>query len=139
VSKVTRRALPDDLAEEGRFRSCRLTFAETLTVPDRDSPWEKELGFEDDEEAADRYQEVVVSGTDSGEGLGHRILGYPRPLQNDPLGRKTMRHLLTIDSDDGPRGPGWMWGDSGLLYFTISEENLRVWRFDRGRCEMQCC
>ncbi|MBA4063379.1 MAG: hypothetical protein C0501_06635 [Isosphaera sp.] len=47
-----------------------------------------------------------------------------------------MRHLLTLDSDDGP---GWMWSDAGLLYFTIREEDLRAGRFDRVRFDMQCC
>lgn len=51
------------------------------------------------------------------------------------LGKKTVRHLLTIDSDDNP---GWMWGDVGLLYFTIAGKDLKARRFDRVRCEMQC-
>lgn len=120
---------------ENAFKPCRLTFTETLTVPDRDSPWLKDLGFKNDEEAEERYQETIVSGVNSVGGLGHRILGYPCPLQNDPLGRKTMRHLLTIDSDDKP---GWMWGDGGLVYFTISEANLKAHRVNRVRFEMQC-
>jgi uncharacterized protein (TIGR02996 family) len=123
-------------APETQFKPCRLTFTETLTVPERDSPWEKDLGFGDDEGAEVRYREGVIAGMDSAGGLGHRLLGYPCVLQNDVLARKTNRHLLTIDSDDKP---GWMWGDAGLLYFTISNQNLKARRFDRVRFEMQCC
>src|SRR5262249_34882351 len=60
VSKLVRRELPEELAETGRYRSCRLTFAETLTLPDPESPWRKELKFRDDDEAEDRYQETVL-------------------------------------------------------------------------------
>ncbi len=133
VSKLARREPPEELAATGRYKSCRLTFTETLTLPDPESPWRKELTFKDDDEAEDHYQETVL---DALGGLGHRILGYAPSLQNDVHRRKEMRHLLTIDSDDNP---DWMWGDGGLLYFTINEEYLKAGQFDRVRCEMQCC
>ena len=130
VATVARREWPETLPDAARFAPCRLSFAETITLPDLDSPWAKELAFGDDAMTS-AYQELH-----SDPGLGHRLLGYPDPLQRDMLEKKTMRHLLTIDSDDKP---GWMWGDTGLLYFTISESNLRSQRFDRVRFEFQCC
>lgn len=125
TSKLTRRLPP-----ETSFNSCRLAFTETLTMPDRDSPWTKELALGKDDDIQLAYQETV-----SGYGAGHTLLGYPAPIQNDPLGKKTVRHLLTIDSDDHA---GWMWGDGGALYFTINEGDLRKHRFDRVRLETQC-
>ena len=126
-AKLSRR-LPSDNA----FRSCRLTFAEALVLPDLDSPWRKDLGFGNDDELGDAYQ-VDVAGFV--EGTEHRVLGYPAPVQGDILGKKTVRHLLTIGSDDNA---GWMWGDGGALYFTLSEPDLKAGRFDRVRLEMQC-
>lgn len=129
TTDLIRRELPAGL--NGTYHSCRLSFTEGLTLPHRDSPWEKELDFGEDSGADDAY-----GALHEGDRLGHRILGYPHPLQNDVLGRKTNRHLLSIDSDDGP---DWMWGDAGLLYFTMSEENLKAGKFDKVKFEMQCC
>jgi uncharacterized protein (TIGR02996 family) len=125
TSKLTRCLPPDN-----SFNSCRLEFRETLTVPDSRSPWGKELAVERGDDLRDAYQEHVA-----GWDLGHRVLGYPTPIQCDVLDKKTVRHLLTIDSDDNA---GWMWGDGGSLYFTIAEADLRKHRFDRVRLEMQC-
>jgi uncharacterized protein (TIGR02996 family) len=130
VSKLARRDPPAELGEGRRFRSCRVTFAETLTMPDVESPWRKELGLGGDEDARDKYQEQVA-----GFDCGHRLLGHPTPIQNDVLGRKSARHLLTIGTDDRA---GWEWFDGGSLYFTIGEGDLRAGRFDRVRCELQC-
>jgi uncharacterized protein (TIGR02996 family) len=124
-SKLARRLPP-----ETSFNPCRLAFSETLTMPDRDSPWKRELGLGKDYDIQIAYSEGV-----SGYGEGHTLLGYPAPIQNDVLGKKTVRHLLTICSDDDA---GWMWGDGGSLYFTITEDDLRKHRFDRVRLEMQC-
>ncbi|MBA4186396.1 MAG: hypothetical protein C0467_00105 [Planctomycetaceae bacterium] len=112
------------------FRSCRLEFQETLSLPAWDSPWKKELGLGLDQSNWDVYQEQVA-----GFGSGQQILGYPSPIQGDMLGKKTVRHLLTLDSDDNA---GWMWGDGGCLYFLIDEADLKAKRFDRVRMEMQC-
>ena len=40
--------------------------------------------------------------------------------------------LLQVDSDDGKNGPGWMWGDLGMVYFWIHREDLAARAFDRA-------
>ncbi|MCE9564399.1 MAG: DUF1963 domain-containing protein [Planctomycetes bacterium] len=126
-SKLTRHLPP-----EVSFQSCRLSFTEFLAVPDADSPWFKELGFDIDSDAGYRerraYRDQFVGDP------CHRVLGYPVSIQNDSLGKKTMRHLLTLDTDDTA---GWGWGDGGSLYFTMSEGDLKAHRFDRVQMEMQ--
>lgn len=47
--------------------------------------------------------------------------------------------LLQTDSDDGPGKPGWMWGDTGMLYFHIHERDLAARDFDKARMQLQCC
>ena len=126
VSRLTR-----NLPPEVPFNPCRLAFTEGLTVPDPDSPWNKTIGFGHDDDAEDMYREAIV-----GPVGGHQLLGYPAPIQGDVLGKKSVRHLLTIDADDKP---DWSWGDGGSLYFLIDAADLKAHRFDRIRLEMQCC
>jgi uncharacterized protein (TIGR02996 family) len=115
---------------ETTFRSGRLTFTETLTLPEESSPYRKEIGLGKDEEAWDEYQEHVA-----GFRGGHQILGYPGSIQSSVLDKKTERHLLTIGQDGTTQ---WEWGDGGSLYFTLAEADLLAGRFDRVRLEMQC-
>lgn len=51
-------------------------------------------------------------------------------------GAKDWRLLLQVDTDE--RGPGWMWGDCGKLYFTITESALRARDFDKSWLILQC-
>jgi len=119
---------PDATPPEVSFPSCRLWFTEWLTLPHEESPWGK--GLFDDAEAADAYADLYVDRR-----LGDHLLGYSAPIQGDILGKKSMRHLLTIGGNDDT---DWEWGDGGALYFTIPETDLEQGRFDRVRMEMEC-
>ncbi|MFO0825271.1 MAG: DUF1963 domain-containing protein [Gemmataceae bacterium] len=125
TSKLTRSQPP-----EVSFNSCQLAFTETLSMPDLRSPLSDDIGFNIDSDAGDYWQEVIV-----GYEGGHRLLGYPQPIQGDVLYKKTTRHLLTISGDEKA---GWEWGDGGALDFTMSEADLKAHRFDRVKMEMQC-
>jgi hypothetical protein len=124
---------PDELAtgaygEDRRYKPAALAFTEALTLPHGGSPWYEHGGpFVNTQGISDLAAERP--------GLGHSLLGYAHALQNDVHQKLSVRHLLTIDSDDAP---GWMWGDVGLLYFMIDEDDLRNGRFDRVTVEMQC-
>lgn len=126
VAKLARAASDPEMT----FPSGRLTFTETLTLPEEDSPYRKEIGLGKDVEAWDAYQERIA-----GFRGHHQILGYPGQIQGDVLGKKTMRHLLTIGGDNVT---GWEWGDGGSLYFILPEADLLAGRFDRVTMEMQC-
>ncbi len=43
--------------------------------------------------------------------------------------------MLQVDSDDEA---GMMWGDAGMLYYWIRDDDLAARRFDRAWCVMQC-
>jgi uncharacterized protein YwqG len=91
----------------------------------------------------------------------HRLGGVPHEIQNpmeaecelarrgeDPLAlpysrqeevaeeaKARWRLLLQVDSDDAA---GMMWGDAGMLYYWIRDDDLAARRFDRAWCVMQC-
>ena len=50
-------------------------------------------------------------------------------------GAADWRLLLQIDTDDDL---GVMWGDGGILYAWIREEDARAGRFDRTWVVLQC-
>jgi uncharacterized protein YwqG len=51
-------------------------------------------------------------------------------------GAKDWRLLLQLDTDE--KGPGWIWGDIGRLYYCLHQDDLASRRFDRGWCVEQC-
>jgi uncharacterized protein YwqG len=92
-------------------------------------------------------------------GPRHQIGGFPFPIQDDQMeqecqlasngvychndpraeqlreGAKEWRLLLQMDSDDEV---DVMWGDGGMLYFWVREEDAKNKRFDRTWVTWQC-
>lgn len=83
----------------------------------------------------------------------HQMLGFPFAVQN-PVFMETAHYcdgvedwdeaekaaddyvlLFQMDSDDDLDA---MWGDMGILYFSIKKEDLEAERFDRTKMIMQC-
>lgn len=61
------------------------------------------------------------------------------PLWRDPevqLAARDLHLLLQLDSDR--RGPGWMFGDAGMVYFLIRPADLAARAFERVRVAWQC-
>lgn len=113
--------------------TCRLTCVEALSLPSAwDSPFTSAMKYDDWSES---QQESFGDHADELQN-GHHLLGYPLPVQNDTLGSKTRRHLLTLDSDDAA---DWCFGDVGALYFNVSAAELARGKLGRPRFEMQCC
>jgi uncharacterized protein YwqG len=103
----------------------------------------------------------------SNEGLEplHQVGGWPHPIQNDSMemecqlasngvdcggsegyasdkgkalaaGARDWRLLLQLDSDDASE---MMWGDSGMLYFWVREQDARAGDFSNVWLILQCC
>ena len=62
-------------------------------------------------------------------------LPYSRQEEVAEEAKARWRLLLQVDSDDAA---GLMWGDSGMLYYWIRDDDLAAQRFDRAWCVMQC-
>ncbi|MDF9715713.1 DUF1963 domain-containing protein [Nocardioides sp. ChNu-153] len=150
------RPLPDDHHPENRFTSCPvLVAAEPVFADVGDFEVTDVLGTDD--AALEAYETAVPPRQD----FAHRLLGRPETIQNDlrfdaalaatvaaggagePAAEPTAevagrwRLLAQVDSDE--ERTEMMWGDSGRLYFVMTEEDLRARAWDRVRVVLQCC
>jgi uncharacterized protein YwqG len=117
-------------------------------------------------ELTDEQSDALIEITDSiyGDGPRHQIGGFPSAVQGDamelecqlasngiyagePAGYETpqakaleagateWRLLFQVDGDDALN---LMWGDCGIIYFWIREEDARARRFDKAWLVLQC-
>ncbi len=157
---VVRREVPEDAR---RFRPARLELEPVWDVPlpslpQLTDPWRIAEAERSRRRAVSSDHRELVERV-WGATPWHHLLGHPQPIQSDmatqcELLRRGLdtgsgwpeelppeaataewRLLLQLDSD---RSPGWMWGDSGRLYFWIREEDLARRAFDRARAILQC-
>jgi uncharacterized protein YwqG len=155
---VLRAAIPP---KESRFRACRLTFSNEITLPSWESKDIERLKLS----RAERDGYAAFPGTGCGEGeIIHRLLGHPEQIQGDmqlecqcafhglymgdpsgyddprrpalEKGADDWRLLLQIDSDE--ENLGAMWGDCGRVYFWIRQEDLRKRDFGNVWLILQC-
>ena len=154
---------PKELGE--RSPVCALTFKTAYVLPMRgDSLFDKlQIDVKDSARVA-RYGALQRALRGSGKGPRHHLLGHPDLIQNDlrleaqlvqhglfcgdetgfqdpkaeglKAGAEDWNLLLQIDTDENC--PGWMWGDSGTLYFLIRDQDLKARRFDKATMVLQC-
>jgi uncharacterized protein YwqG len=65
----------------------------------------------------------------------HRLLGHASPIQHEPVGPGCSL-LAQIDSD---ASTGMMWGDAGIIYWWLRDDDLAAGRWHRAIWEEQCC
>jgi uncharacterized protein YwqG len=163
TTNLRRREPPDDLEEDYIWPTTMpITFSEEISTPSLNSIALEQLKFTDDE--MDHYVEYIyrLEGGDQRAPL-HQVLGHPEPVQNemqlecqlvsngvyygspegsqDPRARDlepgatSWRLLLQLDSDDDV---GFMWGDVGMLYFWIHENDLTKHDYSNVWMILQC-
>lgn len=139
---------------------CRVSFEPAVSLPN----WEWLSEYQPDAAGLadrDEYHEVASASVPAPK---HQLLGHPRPQQGpmelecqlvtnnlycgdgsgykDPRaqtltpGAKDWRLLFQIDTDE--TGPGWMWGDMGMLYYWIPEHALKAKDFSKVWMVLQC-
>lgn len=76
--------------------------------------------------------QLVSNGLNCGDGSGYRDARAEalRP------GAADWRLLLQVDTDDAAR---MMWGDCGMLYWWMRDDDIRNARWDRAHLILQCC
>ncbi|WP_053485656.1 YwqG family protein [Lysinibacillus sp. FJAT-14745] len=143
------------------INSAVLSFKNEWTLPSWESPDGQKLTVLLTKEQADAYDEFLWR--DETERTAHRIYGYPNTIQGDMYlqcelvtnglycgdstgyehpSRKELEPnvkdwqlLLQLDSEDDL---GYMWGDSGRLYFWIREQDCKNKAFDKVWAILQC-
>jgi uncharacterized protein YwqG len=146
---------PETLA----FPAYRMLPQAVTTIPDHGEP---SLDGLDADYAVFRRLHADLDRDETGP--RHRMFGWPELVQNpmqmecqlasngiyvgnpggyrDPraaelaLGAADWLLLLQLDTDDEV---GWMWGDTGTIYYWIRQQDLLAARFDRTWMIFQCC
>jgi uncharacterized protein YwqG len=151
---------PADLSADMRFDESPVTFASDVSCPSGerlDVDWEALSGPEE-RALEDAFEALQPSEP------AHQVGGYPTPIQNDLMelecqlatnglyvggskgyeghrveelkpGASDWRLLLQLDTD--PK-VGFVWGDSGRLYFWIREQDARAGDFSKAWAILQC-
>ena len=152
MDALSPRQAPEDLDEELIFPQAALQFSagEELPDPDSDLLLTADLPDEETEDFFDYLDEIEEPGTKL---LGHaRCQQYGMELQcasvtqgnylgngenflSNPELAKPWRLLFQLDSEDDAN---MMWGDCGMLYFWMRQEDLQARRFDRAWMILQC-
>ncbi|MDD1369183.1 YwqG family protein [Bacillus sp. MHSD_36] len=118
------------------YNECATTFELTYKLPEL---------FIEDEADSDRFlqllEELIPDNYDN-----HQIFGEPFSVQDEVLYEtgqymeidpQQMTLLFQIDSDT--KNCNMMWGDLGMLYFCIGNEDLKNRRFENACCILQTC
>jgi len=102
----------------------------------------------------DRYDDYLNALEDlqNPSGLRHQLFGYPVPVQSDDFEQSCVAMakfaysldsapeewilLLQLDSDDDM---GWMFGDTGTIYYFIRKDDLKNDDFSKVWISLQCC
>ncbi|MBO9129881.1 YwqG family protein [Bacillus sp. 165] len=109
--------------------------------------WEEERLqelFIEDEADSDKYYAMVEELYPETYDY-HQILGYPRALQNevfeeiaDMTEKRQDEYVLLLQVDSDEQNLNMLWGDSGMLYYCITKEDLANERFENSWLLMQC-
>lgn len=152
---------PEELPDGGDYPACAVSFEPYGDLPDL--PSDQAPALELGEEADERYRAIREYLASGGGQACHKLLGYAQPVQGtmeeecalvtgglycgdasgheDPRAAELRRDaarwrlLLQLDSDDHA---SMMWGDVGMLYFWVRDDDLAAQRFDRAWMILQC-
>ncbi|KWU53607.1 cytoplasmic protein [Bacillus mycoides] len=121
---------------QAKYNQCAITFELTYKLPEL---------FIEDEADSDRFlqllEELIPDNYDN-----HQMFGEPFSVQDEVLDEtgqymgidpQHMTLLFQIDSDT--KNCNMMWGDLGMLYFCIGNEDLKNRHFENTCCVLQTC
>ncbi|MBE7120891.1 YwqG family protein [Bacillus cereus] len=121
---------------QAKYNQCAIAFELTYKLPEL---------FIEDEADSDRFlqllEELIPDNYDN-----HQMFGEPFSVQDEVLDEtgqymgidpQHMKLLFQIDSDT--KNCNMMWGDLGMLYFCIGNEDLKNRHFENTCCVLQTC
>lgn len=160
LNPTTEIDFPSDLDEDYQLQTSFISPISVSVLPNYDRDVIESLNLSD--EQIDAY--IDYQDTDQGDEPRHQVDGYPSPVQGDGMeldsqlasnglycgdasgyedprrkqleaGAKDWRLLFQMDTDDDL---DIMWGDCGMLYFWIKEQDARNNDFDKSWFILQC-
>lgn len=152
AGKADPAAQPADLPEDGVFPFHQVSFFLDSSTP----PEERiEVDWKGMTKAENFKVEAAIEALQPNEPV-HQIGGFPQPVQADEMEAQCervtqglhpnttaagesltdWRLLFQIDTDNDA---GMMWGDTGMLYFWVREQDARAGDFSRIWMILQCC
>jgi uncharacterized protein YwqG len=154
LNNLRRNEFPENLEEDGKFKSCELNFESEVSLPSCDN----EIYGKLKEEEMDLIFEEILN-----EETINKLLGHSDIIQNemelecelvtngiycgDPSGfnnpkakeleknAKDWQLLFQIDTNEEAE---MMWGDCGRIYFWIKKEDLKNKNFENCWMILQC-
>jgi uncharacterized protein YwqG len=157
LNTLQRTSAPANLPSTSQFPACLLAFASELTLTQQ--PPLEIANLEWTEQAQKHYETVLstFSRQDDRATPHHRLLGFPDTIQddmrlqcqlashgvtdlNDPrvaavsMGAMDWQLLLQVDTDDAI---GMRWGNAGMIYYWITDADLRTHQFDASWLVLQ--
>jgi uncharacterized protein YwqG len=132
---------PEDLALDYRFSAYPVTFRTDVSFPGEDRI---EIDWKGLNPASSSALESALDSLAAAEPT-HQIGGFPTAIQNDDMELDCVRWvggdvsewrlLLQLDTDNDA---GMMWGDTGMIYFWVREQNARAGDFSKIWMILQC-
>lgn len=149
-------AEPNDLDEDAKFPAYPVKFSPATSLPSEER---LQLDWRKMTKAEDLAVEAAIEALQPPEPV-HQVAGFPRPVQADEMEEQCQgvmwglnledadskteervsstaewRLLLQVDTDNDA---GMMWGDTGMLYFWIREQDARARDFSKVWMILQC-
>ncbi|MCZ6941287.1 DUF1963 domain-containing protein [Bacillus mycoides] len=121
---------------QAKYNQCAINFELTYKLPEL---------FIEDEADSDRFLQLLEELSPDNYD-NHQMFGEPFSVQDEVLYEtgqymgidpQQMTLLFQIDSDH--KNCNMVWGELGMLYFCISNEDLKNRRFENTCCVLQTC
>jgi uncharacterized protein YwqG len=154
---IERRAGPANLPAESQLKACTVSFASEITLSQ--NPKLEIPGFDWTDDEVQKYETLLSTfpNADDHSAVHHQLLGNPQTIQDDmrlecqfashgikdinepraaeiSKGANEWQLLLQIDSDESI---GVSWGSSGMIYFWITESDLKAHKFEQSWLVLQ--
>jgi uncharacterized protein YwqG len=159
AARLSERPAPAGLAPECVYKAKPVRPHRIELLPDSQNLPRADWDWRRDGAAYDELRMAVLEGENP-----HQVLGSPTPVQQDDMevecqlasngvyvgnaegykdprvaalktGATAWKLLLQLDTDDDT---GWMWGDVGMLYFWVREEDAQRGDFSKVWMIFQC-
>jgi uncharacterized protein YwqG len=149
-NKLSRATAPNALPASSRFHACSIRFASEITVSQQP---ELDISHFDWTQAEQQQYEKLLSTLYSQQEMAephNRMLGFADTIQDDMRSQcQLVSHGITDSSDpraqdllktandwllllqvDSDEQANMRWGDTGMLYYWITSQNLQAKHFD---------